>query len=127
MNSADRLNLTVGAVQYGQLELGYGYTASGAQAPLGVNFAVAGDQGFRLTFAAINGDYNLNFTIVAYLAGGLSQYSVPLSPSPGPLIVDCPFGAFVGPGAQNFSNVSYLAFFFQTFDDIALDSIETRQ
>jgi hypothetical protein len=124
VGSADRLNLTVGAGQYVRLEIGYGWTAGGAQAPLGLNLTALGGSAFRTNFEAVSGEFALNYNILAYLAGGWSLYGENLGPSPGPFSRDFSLANFTGPGGTDFGDVSFIVFIFQTWDDVAINSFQ---
>jgi hypothetical protein len=121
--SGSRLNLTLGVGQYSRLELGYGYTADGEQAPLAAN--LSDRKAFRTTFEAISGDFALNFNILAYLRNGWSIYGENLlGPAVGPVTIEYPLANFTGPGGTDFTDVSFLVFIIQTGDDVAINSLE---
>lgn len=136
------LNVSLGAEQYGRIEIYYGYgpDTSGrgcAPAPLtGANadFLSMGG-GIRTKFNSISTAFgSVNFNVVAFTtAGGWAQAGINQPDSPRPSEVTFRFDnagpselRFGGPGKEtsNFSNVAYIAFIFQVFGDLVVDSLE---
>ncbi len=121
IGSASHLSLTLGAVQYARLEVGYGWQADGTQTPLRTNLHADGAERFVTTFAAEDRDFLANFNVVVFAAGGWSSAGANVTAGP----VEFAFADFVGPGEQDFSDVSFIYYVFQTSDDLAIDRFET--
>lgn len=130
IGSTNRLNLTIGAKDYVRLDIAYGFLPNGApdkgvQVPLNVNVNLNNAGSIvRTNFNAVSGDYPINFNVLIFTARGWSQGGQNLLANPNPFSFKLPFSSFDGPGGQDFSNVSYIVFTFQTLDSLAIDSFE---
>lgn len=115
------LSLTLGAVQYARVEVGYGWQADGTQSALGIDLHAGGADRFVTTFAPDDRDFLVNFNVVVFAAAGWSSAGTNISAGP----VEFAFADFAGPGGQDFSDVSFIYYVFQTSDDLAVDRFET--
>jgi hypothetical protein len=113
------LKLTLGAEQYVRLEISYGSRQDGVH-PLGLNLHLGGADRIRTTIPQLAGSI-VNVTVVIFSAGGWSINGRNVGAGP----VDLPFAGFVGPGGQDFTNVDYITFIFQSLYSLTLDRIET--
>jgi hypothetical protein len=123
----DCLNLSVGAMQYLRLELGYPYQLDGSPrsfVDLGLGDFQSMGTAFRTTFRSSD-LMIINYNIIAFTAGGWTQYGENISAPPFvPSHFDFPFAAFTGPGGNDFSQVGIVVFIFQTWADFVIDSFE---
>lgn len=121
ITSDARLSLTLGAVQYARLEVGYGWQADGTQSPLAIDLHAGGADRFVTTFASDDRDFVVNFNVVVFAAAGWSSAGENITAGP----AEFAFANFVGPGGQDFSDVSFIYYVFQTADDLAIERFET--
>jgi hypothetical protein len=122
ISSAARLSLTLGAIQYARLDVGYGWQSDGALNPLGVDLRKDGASRFATTFASDDAQFFVNFNIVVYGASGWSSAGSNVTAGP----VEFPFDSFAGPGSHDFADVRFVVFVFQTADDLAIEQFDTR-
>jgi hypothetical protein len=129
VGTSNRLNLTIGAMDYVRLEIGYGWVPDGAPdhgklVPLGANLHEFGNA-IRTTFkGAGGGPYAINFNVLVFAEHGWSQAGENVVTSHTAFSHEFPFGAFGGPGGQDFRSVSCFVFIYQVWDDMAIDSFE---
>lgn len=125
VGSVDRLNVTTGAKQLVRIEVGYGFTPTGEQAPLGLDLVTAGASAIRTSFESVNGVYPLNYNVVIFTAdGGIASFGANLAPSPDPFVCDFLLRDFTGGGETGFFDVSFLDFIIQTSADLSINSFE---
>jgi hypothetical protein len=124
VGSADRLNLELGAETFAKLEVIYGMREDGGH-PLGINLHEGGARSIRATISPLAGTPippgTINFNVVIFTPVGWSQ----LGHNVGAGQIDFAFDEFSGPGGQDFTNVSYIDFIFQTSSSFRLEGIET--
>jgi hypothetical protein len=124
VGSADRLNLMQDPEQYTRLEVVYGTREDGVH-PLEVDLHAGNARSIRATISSLVGTSTpinvINFNVVIVTPVGWSI----LGHNVGAGQTDFPFDEFSGPGGQDFSNVSYIIFIFQTSSSFRLESIET--
>jgi hypothetical protein len=119
VGGAGRLNLMLGAEQYVRLEVIYGVREDGVH-PLGINLHDGNARSIRTTISHLAGSV-INFNVVILAAGGWSQ----AGENVGAGQIEFAFDDFTGPGGQDFTNVSYIVFIFQSSGSFTLGSIET--
>ena len=113
------LRLTLGIEQYARLELIYGLREDGVH-PLGLNLHDGGADRIRTTISHLDGNV-INFNVVMVSAGRWSMAGENVVAGE----VDFRFADFSGPGGQDFRNVDYIVFIFQTSGSFTLNRIET--
>jgi hypothetical protein len=125
------LNLSLGAMQYLRVELGYPYEPDGSGGGRTLSFIDQGMGDFSSMGSAFRTSFRssdlmlINYNIVAYTAGGWAAYGENISAPPFTRShFDFPFEKFIGPGTPDFSKVSIVVFIFQTFADFVIDSFE---
>jgi hypothetical protein len=124
IGGGDGLNLTLGAVQYARLEAGYGWDADGNASPLGVDLQSNGT-GFRTVVNPQDPQFFVNFNIVVFAPDGKWSISgVNASTNTSTNTIDLPFTGFQGPAGNNFPDISFILYIFQTSDDLAITSFE---
>ena len=124
-------NLSVGAMQYLRLELGYPYEPDGSGGGRPLSFIDQGVGDFLSMGTAFRTKFRfsdlmpINYNILVFTASGWTIYGENISAPPFvPSHFDFPFARFTGPGGSDFSRVSIIVFIFQTWADFVIDSFE---
>jgi len=125
VGSADRLNLELGANTAPRLDMTYGIGPDGPH-PLGINLHEGGARRIRVTIAPLAGTSippgSINFNVQIFTPAGYSQ----LGYNVGAGQIDFEFDKFISGGAgQDFRDVYYINFIFQTIASFRLERIET--
>jgi hypothetical protein len=125
VGSADRLNLELGANTAARLYLTYGMGPDGLH-PLGINLHEGGARSIRVTIAPLAGTSippgSISFNVQIFTPAGYSE----LGYNVGAGQIDFEFDKFISGGAgQDFRDVYYINFLFQTIASFRLERIET--
>jgi hypothetical protein len=125
------LNLSLGAMQYLRVELGYPYEPDGSGGGRTLSFIDQGVGDFRSMGTAFRTSFRfsdlmpINYNIVVSTASGWASYGENISAAPFVQThFDFPFDKFTGPSAPDFGRVSIVVFIFQTWADFVIDSFE---
>lgn len=116
------------------LELGYGYTLAGAEAPLGLN--LDGYSGLQLNFQGVATSEEMLVVITIFpQTGGYWNYEIVLPPNNNPFPLSFPFSGFkngAGGGTltqADLSNISFIAVLAEGggFDSFGITSFQALQ
>ncbi|MER6200588.1 galactose oxidase-like domain-containing protein [Streptomyces sp. NPDC001586] len=122
MGGPDRLALSLGPEQYVRLEVCYGIRPDGTAHHLGLDLREGGADRLTTVISTLD-TAAVNFNAVIITPNGWTSAGT----NCGPGRIDFRFDDFAGPGGQDFSNISYIIFVFQTGGALTLESIETRR